>query len=129
MMLLYHGSIVPARLPKAVLHALTKLPECVALRLVGYDTIGSMGYVAQLEREAIRLNLGARVESLGTIASHADLLSLSDDCDVGLALVPLATTDANMRSMPGASNKAFEYLACGLPILVSDRQEWRVMFV
>jgi glycosyltransferase involved in cell wall biosynthesis len=126
---LYHGSIVPARLPLAVLDAMTKVPEHVTLRLIGYDTIGSIGYVAQLEEEAHRLNLAARVEFCGTIGRHADLLALSDDCDIGLALMPLQTDDVNVRSMAGASNKAFEYLACGLPMIVSDRPEWRAMFV
>jgi len=126
---LYHGSIVPARLPLAVLHAMTKLPAHVTLRLIGYDTIGSKGYVGQLEAEANRLNLAARVEFVGTIGRHADLLALSDGCDIGLALMPLETDDVNVRSMAGASNKAFEYLARGLPLLVSDRPEWRAMFV
>jgi glycosyltransferase involved in cell wall biosynthesis len=126
---LFHGSIVPARLPLAVLHALSKLPQSVTLRLIGYETIGSKGYMDAIKGEARRLNLGARVETLGTISRHADLLALSDACDIGLALMPLQTTDVNTRSMAGASNKAFEYLACGLPMLVSDRPEWRAMFV
>ena len=126
---LFHGSIVPARLPLAVLRAMTKVPENVKLRLIGYDSIGSKGYVDRLKEEAIRLNLAARVEFFGAISHHASLLALSDACDIGLALMPLETDDVNMRSMAGASNKAFEYLACGLPILVSDRPEWRAMFV
>src|SRR6185295_11545986 len=60
---------------------------------------------------------------------HADLLALSDVCDIGLALMPLEASDVNTRFMAGASNKAFEYLTCGLPMLVSDRPEWRTMFV
>jgi glycosyltransferase involved in cell wall biosynthesis len=126
---LFQGSIVPARLPLAVLRAMTKVPENVKLRLIGYDTIGSSGYVDRLKEEAIRLNLAARVEFVGAISRHANLLALSDACDIGLALMPLETRDVNMRSMAGASNKAFEYLACGLPMLVSDRPEWRAMFV
>jgi glycosyltransferase involved in cell wall biosynthesis len=101
---LYHGSIVPARLPLAVLHAMTQLPEHVKLRLIGYDTIGSKGYVAQLEEEAHRLKLAARVEFCGTVGRHADLLALSDACDIGLALMPLRSDDVNVRSMAGASN-------------------------
>jgi spore maturation protein CgeB len=31
--------------------------------------------------------------------------------------------------MTGASNKPFDYLACGLPLLVSDRPDWRALFV
>ncbi|MHB2020127.1 MAG: glycosyltransferase family protein, partial [Candidatus Xenobia bacterium] len=35
----------------------------------------------------------------------------------------------NEQTMAGASNKAFEYLAAGLGLLVSDRPEWVTMFV
>ena len=31
--------------------------------------------------------------------------------------------------MTGASNKPFDYLACGVPLLVSDLPEWRETFV
>ncbi|MGA9995595.1 MAG: glycosyltransferase, partial [Pyrinomonadaceae bacterium] len=32
-------------------------------------------------------------------------------------------------NMTGASNKPFDYLACGLPLLVSDLPDWRNFFV
>jgi len=54
---LYHGSIVPARLPTTVLTALATLPECVRLRVVGYETIGHKGYVRQLQELAARLGI------------------------------------------------------------------------
>jgi glycosyltransferase involved in cell wall biosynthesis len=127
--LLYHGSIVPARLPLTVLHAMTKMPASVTLRLIGYDTMGSKGYIERIRQEASRLNLDGRVHVVGAVSRHSELLALSDACDVGLALMPIETGDVNMRAMAGASNKAFEYLACGLPMLVSDRPEWREMFV
>src|SRR5947208_8378720 len=37
--LLYHGSIVPSRLPLSVVDALTRLPDRVHLRIVGYETV------------------------------------------------------------------------------------------
>src|SRR5207247_11246670 len=37
---LYHGSIVPVRLPAAVLQALAMLPGHVKLRVIGYETAG-----------------------------------------------------------------------------------------
>ena len=43
--------------------------------------------------------------------------------------MPLNATDGNERNMTGASNKAFEYLAQGVPLLVSDLQDWKDMFV
>lgn len=126
--LLFQGSIVPARLPIAVLQAMAQLPETVTLRVIGYETIDNLGYVDRLKAEATRLQLGARVEFLGAIPNRKRMLELSDTCAVGLAFMPMKTQDVNMRSMAGASNKAFEYLACGLSLLVSDRAEWRAMF-
>jgi len=43
--------------------------------------------------------------------------------------MPLRAHNINEQAMLGASNKAFDYLACGLALLVSDLPEWREMFV
>jgi glycosyltransferase involved in cell wall biosynthesis len=43
--------------------------------------------------------------------------------------MPGKPLDPNLETMTGASNKAFDYLACGLPLLVSNLPDWREMFV
>ena len=43
-----------------------------------------------------------------------ELLSIGRSCDVGLALVPMHSDDSNFQTITGESNKAFDYLACGL---------------
>ena len=43
--------------------------------------------------------------------------------------MPLITDDINMKAMEGASNKPFDYLACGLPLIVSDLPAWRTLYV
>ena len=43
--------------------------------------------------------------------------------------MPLQATDSNEGNMTGASNKAFDYLASGLPLLVSDLPDWRATYV
>jgi glycosyltransferase involved in cell wall biosynthesis len=126
---LYHGSIVPERLPPTVLDALTLLPSTVRLRVVGYETGGSRGYVMELRRRAQALGIEDQVDFLDTIPQRADLLAITLNCDIGLALMPMESTDQNCQTMTGASNKAFEYLACGLPLIVSDLSDWRAMFV
>ena len=78
---------------------------------------------------ATELGVRDRIEFAGTIPLRADLLSLCATCDVGLSLMPSNPPDVNERSMAGASNKAFDYLACGLPLVVSDLPDWRTMFV
>jgi glycosyltransferase involved in cell wall biosynthesis len=48
---------------------------------------------------------------------------------VGLALIPKSSEDGNFQAMTGASNKPFDYLACGLAVLVSDLPDWCDLFV
>lgn len=126
--LLYHGAINPERLPLSIVHALAALPDRVVLRVVGYEHSGSAGHMARLRHEAERLGVEARLEFVGAI-SHKDLPAMAADCDIGLACIPTTSSDLNMRTMAGASNKAFEYLAWGLPLIVDDLPDWRTMFV
>jgi len=127
--LLYHGSIVPARLPLSVLHALSKLPEQVKLRVVGYETIGHHGYVQQLRDTARELGLSERIEFLGSLPTRKELLEVCRKSDIGMAFMPSGGEDINMKNMTGASNKPFDYLACGLALLVSDLPDWRKFFI
>ena len=43
--------------------------------------------------------------------------------------MPNDSMDLNEQNMTGASNKAFDYLACGLPVIVSNLTDWRTMYV
>ena len=43
--------------------------------------------------------------------------------------MPRHSSDLNLAHMTGASNKPFDYMAAGLALLVSDRPDWRDMFV
>lgn len=126
---LYHGSIVPDRLPLAVVDALALLGNTVSLRVVGYETVGSRGHVDALRRRAEELGILNRLEFLGALPQRTDLLLATARSDIGLALMPSASTDPNCQTMTGASNKAFDYLTCGLPVVVSDLPDWRQMFV
>jgi glycosyltransferase involved in cell wall biosynthesis len=56
-------------------------------------------------------------------------MELCATCDVGLSLLPLHIADINLENMIGASNKPFDYLACGLAVLVSRLPGWREQFV
>ena len=125
---LFHGSIVPARLPLSVVDALTLVPPDVDLVFVGYETLGHPGYVRAVLDHARARGVEARVKYAGVL-SRSGLLDLGSTADVGLALLPTSSTDSNEAHMAGASNKVFEYLARGLPVLVADTAEWRDSFV
>ncbi len=127
--ILYHGSLVPARLPTTVLHALGMLPERVKLRAIGYETVGHRGYVEELRALAGTLGISHRVEFIGTVPTRNELLARCREADIGLAFMPRTSHDINEQAMTGASNKPFDYLACGLALLVSDLPDWRALYV
>jgi glycosyltransferase involved in cell wall biosynthesis len=126
---LYHGSIVPPRLPLTVLSALAMLPQAVKLRVIGYETVGHSGYIRRLQEKAYQLGLGERTEFLGTLPTRGELFEWCRRSDVGMAFMPRNSPDVNEQTMTGASNKPFDYLACGLALLVSDLPDWREMYV
>ncbi len=126
--LFYHGTITPIRLPLTVLDAMALLPEKVRLRVVGYQTIGHPDYVDKLKARAASLGLQGRFEAIGAVPSRKELLGLCSLSHIGLAFMPKTTQDINERAMTGASNKPFEYLACGLALLVSNLPDWKGMF-
>jgi glycosyltransferase involved in cell wall biosynthesis len=126
--LLYHGTIVPERLPLAVVQSLTLLPPEVKLRVIGYETVLNQGYLDRLRSLSRELGIEDRFEYIGSLPHH-ELLGWCEKSHVGLALMPNETSDINMLHMIGASNKAFEYLACGMCLLVSDRPDWKSVFV
>lgn len=125
---LYHGSLNTARLPFSVLDALAQLPDRIRLEVVGYETIGSPGYLEKLKDYASRLGIFNRVDIRGAIP-RSDLFDHARMCHIGLSFMPMQTDSVNMKYMTGASNKPFDYLASGLPLVVSDLPDWREMFV
>ena len=127
--ILYQGSLNPARLPFSILEALTFLPPTIKLRIIGYETVGHLSYVKQLKLKAEKLKIQERISIVDAMPYYDSLRSYISASDIGLALMPKQTTDFNEQTMAGASNKAFDYLANGLALLVSDLPEWKKMFV
>lgn len=125
---LYHGSIVPSRLPLTVIEALALLPANVKLRIIGYETVGHLGYVEELKVAALKHGVESQLEILRAIPRY-ELLNWCRKSDVGLAFMPMNSSDLNEQSMVGASNKPFDYLSSGLALLVPDLADWRAVFV
>lgn len=123
----YHGSINPDRLPRAVAEAVASFGGAVVLRIAGYET-GEPGHVARLRDEFGAVGSGGVIEVLGQIPRDR-LLAEAARAHVGLSLMPTGSDDINMRHMTGASNKTFDFMAAGLALLVSDLTDWRATFV
>lgn len=126
LVLYYHGSITPDRLPESIVTALVSLNGAVVLRIVGYESPGARGYVSHLRTLAGAH--GGLIDYRGTV-DRSRALAEAAAADVGLALVPPEGGDINLANMAGASNKAFDYMAAGLPLIVTDRPDWRSLFV
>ena len=126
--LYYHGNISPDLLPEAAVRALARLDRPARLRIVGYEAPGAAGYVRRLVGLAARDGAAQRVEYAGEV-SRGDLLAQAAPSEVGLALMPTASADFNTQNLVGASNKAFDYMAAGQALLVSDLPDWRETFV
>ncbi len=126
---LYHGSIGESRLPLTLVEALRLLPAVPAvLSIFGYETIGNTGYAARFMAEARTKGVSDRVHFMGP-AQHDEILEWARRSHVGLSFMPMVSGDVNMRHMTGASNKPFDNLACGLPLLVSDLEDWKQFYV
>jgi len=126
---LYHGSIGPSRLPMTILDALARCESKIKLRIVGYETAGHQDYLATFSNKARSLGILDQIDIKGAVPTRRDLFKLCNECDVGLSFMPMKSIDINMRHMTGASNKSFDYLACGLALLVTDLPDWNDMYV
>jgi glycosyltransferase involved in cell wall biosynthesis len=111
-----------------VLQAMQDLPPRIKLRIIGYETLGSPTFLNDFTKAAAALGLLSRLDIIDALP-RSQLLSYAWDCQVGLSLMPTCSRDRNEQAMPGASNKTFDYLACGLAVLVSDLPDWKSMFV
>jgi glycosyltransferase involved in cell wall biosynthesis len=124
----YHGSITPERLPETVSLAVRRMAGRARLRIAGYEAPGARGYVKHLVGSDKDASVDAAIKYLGMVP-RTDLLAKAARAHVGLSLMPFNSDDLNINHMVGASNKPFDYMAAGLALLVSDLPDWTRMFV
>lgn len=124
----YHGCINPQRIPLTTIDALANSGSNSTLTIVGYETIGSIGYVDEIKVRALKLGVDKRVFFPGPL-SRGEIFDYAKKSHVGLAFMPAVSNDINMLKMVGASNKAFDYLAAGMALLVSDLADWQSFYV
>lgn len=127
--LVYAGSITRETLPASMIRALALLPASVHLRMIGYQTVGAPNYVEELLAIARETGVADRVTYAGALERRVLLENELSTCDIGIATINTVGTNESMQTMAGASNKAFDYMARGLPILVTDDPAWRNMYV
>lgn len=124
---IYCGSLNEVRFPFTYIDAMTFEPRA-RLTLVGYETIGSSGFSERLRRYASERHVADRMTLRDPVSRDAVFLELQR-AHVAIATVPLRSDDVYMSGMLGASNKSFDGLGVGIPVLVSDLPDWREEFV
>lgn len=125
----YHGSITPERLPESVPAAIARFGGAAVLKIAGYEAPSGEGYMTALEQRWGRCAEGGLIDRVGPLPYRRQLLEQASRCHIGLALMPMASNDINITQMAGASNKAFDYMAARLALIVSDLPDWRDLFV
>jgi glycosyltransferase involved in cell wall biosynthesis len=110
----YIGVMARVRGAAEMVDAVGRLPEQLGARVL------IAGRVPQDLQQELQKDSGwSRTRLLGTIP-HEDVIKLLNECRIGLcALYP---TPNHMETLP---IKLFEYMAAGIPAIVSDFPNWR----
>ncbi|MCY1268316.1 D-inositol-3-phosphate glycosyltransferase [compost metagenome] len=112
--ILYQGGLQPGRGLELLLRAVMQVPEAYLVYIGG----GSLA--SQLREVREELGLQERVHFIPTVAL-ADLPSYTASADIGVQ--PIENTCFNHFTTD--SNKLFEYVQAGLPVIASDLPEIR----
>jgi glycosyltransferase involved in cell wall biosynthesis len=124
----FHGSVNLDRVPLALVEGAARSGVPVKLRVVGYETIGSLGCCDEL-RKAVSVAGGQVTLEMPGAISRCELGNQMAGMHVGWINYINRSGDVNLSHMVGASNKAFDYLAAGLPLIVPRTSGWEDMFV
>ncbi|MFM7683606.1 MAG: glycosyltransferase [Bacteroidota bacterium] len=79
-------------------------------------------YKSKLLNLAHEKSVGDRVRFVG-ITPYSELIELTSKCHLGIAIHQ--GKDEVSKTLGTASNKIYEYLACGLPIVLQDNEQFR----
>ncbi|MBD2335788.1 glycosyltransferase [Calothrix sp. FACHB-156] len=102
-----------------LINSLNYLDDFIKLKLIGPIQQPDKDLMTDL---AIRNHLTERVKYYLPVP-YRELASHTWEASIGVCLYKKA--DINHQTMGTASNKIYEYAACGLPVIVSDQPDYR----
>ena len=124
----YHGSINLHRVPVSLVEGCARSGVPIRLRIVGYETVGSRGSIAALREAAAKSGGSVILEVVGAKPRFA-LRDQMHSMHVGWINCRRTEEDSNLTHLFGASNKAFDYLAAAMPLLVPGDPVWQEAIV
>jgi glycosyltransferase involved in cell wall biosynthesis len=121
--LFYRGNLGSGTGVPQMIRALPHLDPACSLRLCGR---GAPEHLREMEALAAELGVSARVRYDGFIPSYQQLNRETLAAAVGFVLYQRTT--ANNEFMATATNKLYEYAACGVPAVVPSFPSYREFF-
>jgi glycosyltransferase involved in cell wall biosynthesis len=115
LILIYQGGITKLRGVKQVIDSLGIIDEKIELLLFGK-------WESRFEEECRKLEGWKKTKHLGVIRQE-ELYGYGKSANIGI--INYLSSPNNDDSLP---NKPFEYMACSLPIIMSDFSHWKEMF-
>jgi glycosyltransferase involved in cell wall biosynthesis len=97
------------------------LPQLPDVHLVLKGSVRE-SYKIKLANLALDMNVDKRVRFFG-ITSYTELIELTSKCHLGIAIHQ--GKDEVSKTLGTASNKIYEYLACGLPIVLQNNEQFK----
>ncbi len=114
--LLYQGVILPGRGLKIIFDVLNRLTDCILVIL------GDGEYIDYYKSLAKDKGVDNIVYFFGKI-EQSELLNFSSGADIGLALIE----NISLSYYYALPNKLFEYIYCGLPVIVSNLPQMKII--
>jgi glycosyltransferase involved in cell wall biosynthesis len=119
--ILYQGSIGKGHSLEEMISLLNTQIDGRNLQLVLKGPVRDQ-YKKELNQIAVANKVEKKLEWIG-IGLYRDLQKVTKSCNIGIAIYK--GTDVMNKTLGTASNKIYEYAACGLPILVYDNEQFR----
>lgn len=123
----FHGTLNLDMLPLTLMAGAAQSGVPVHFKFVGYETIGSRGTIDTLRHAVKEANQMVTLELPGSRSRH-ELPAQMKGMHVGWVNFVNPTHNINLTHLEGASNKVFDYLAAGLPLIVPQDPGWENMF-
>lgn len=111
----YHGALSPGRGIEQLVEAIPLLPAAIAVVFIGDGVLYQW-----LRASADTAELSGRLHVLPAVPIE-EILDWIWDADVGV----VAFQAVDINNTLGTPNKLFDYLTCGIPVVVSDFPEMR----